>query len=181
MRARILLLVILAASCGRAPARPTAAAEPGIAPRPFTAEQIRAAMPVGTEIRFRVEESGKPVTILQWRVTAADEATMTMTARMLGEDGAVLAEEPATPTRWDELVGHATFPADRTTRTQGTVDLPAGRFDTIDYTVSETQGASKTVSAFHFARSLPGPPVLIVVEKDGTEVRRMTLLSRTPR
>jgi Zn-dependent peptidase ImmA (M78 family) len=54
---------------------------------------------------------GKSVTIIHWRVTAADEATMTMTTRVLGEDGSVIAEAPAKPARWDELGHHATFPS----------------------------------------------------------------------
>ena len=33
---------------------------------------------------------------------------------------------------------------------------------------------------FHFAKTLPGPPVLFVEEENGEEVFRMTLLERTP-
>ncbi len=168
MRAATPILFTLISCGGSAPATPAApaapaggenTAAPAIAPRPFTAEQIRAAMPAGTEIRFRVEESGKAPVVLHWRVTAADEATMTLVSRILGEDGAVIAEEPAQSSRWQELVEHATFPAARTARSEGSVEVPAGRFDTIDYVVTDEKDGSKTVSTFRFARQLPGPPV----------------------
>jgi hypothetical protein len=170
-----------AAAADPAAADPTAdpaAAEPGLAPRPFTAAQIRTAMPAGTEIRYRVEEQGKPAVVVHSKVTAADAASMTMVSRVLGDDGSVIAEEPARTTRWDDLLKHASFPADRTTRTRGKVDVPAGTFETIDYVVTETASGAKTISTFRFAPALPGPPVSLVVEKDGTVVQRMTLLSR---
>jgi hypothetical protein len=190
MRRATLLLTLLGAcatsssppapSAKSAPsAKPPAEEAPAIAPRPFTPEQIRAAMQPGTEIRFRVEEQGKPAVVLHWQVTAADADTMTLTARVLAPDGSLLSQEPAQASRWDELAAHASFPAARTVRSEGSVEVPAGRFDSIDYVVTETKDGSKTVSTFRFARQLPGPPVWLTVEKDGVVVRRMVLLERT--
>jgi len=136
-------------------------------------------MPAGTEIRFRVEEAGKAPVVLHWRVTAADQTTMTLVSRILGEDGAVIAQEPAQASRWDELMKHATFPAERTARSDGSVEVPAGVFDTIDYVVTDEKDSSKTVSTFRFARQLPGPPVSLTVEKDGAMVRKMILIERS--
>ncbi len=193
MRAAILLLLLLCASaCAStppsssarktpAPAAPETPAAPAFAPRPFTADQIRDAMPAGTEIRFRLEEAGKPAVIMHWKVTAADAASMTLVTRILGEDGSLIAEEPAGTSRWDQLVEHASFPADLTVKSEGSVEVPAGTFDSIDYVVTETVDGSRTVSTFKFARQLPGPPVLLSVDKDGVMVRRMTLVERTPR
>jgi hypothetical protein len=185
MRAATPFLLVLI-SCGgtsrATPAAPAGGESPAaaaIAPRPFTAEQIRAAMLPGTEIRFRVEESGKRPVVLHWRVTAADPSSMTLASRILGEDGAVIAEEPAQSSRWQELVEHATFPAARTARSEGSVEVPAGRFDTIDYVVTDEKDGSRTVSTFRFATQLPGPPVSLTVEKDGTTVRKMILIERS--
>ena len=185
MRAALLLLVLSA--CGGSPPAsspapapaPPAPAAPKLAPRPFTADQIRVAMPAGTEIRFRLEEAGKPAVIMHWKVTAADAATMTLAATILGEDGSVVAPEQSETSRWDQLVEHASFPADLTVKSEGSVEVPAGTFDTIEYVVTETKDGSTTVSTFKFARQLPGPPVLLSVDKDGTNVRRMTLIERT--
>ncbi|HTE54448.1 MAG TPA: hypothetical protein VK698_26525 [Kofleriaceae bacterium] len=163
---------------GAAPAAAAPAAEPGLAPRPFTAEQIRVAMPVGTEIRYRLEETGKPAVIVHSKVTVADAAAMTMVSRVLAEDGSVLSEEPARTTRWDDLLKHASFPADHTKRSQGKVEVPAGTFETLDYVVTESANGATTVTTFRFATALPGPPVSLVVEKGGAVVQRMTLLSR---
>lgn len=188
MRAATPILLWLI-SCGgspsatpAAPAAPAAGentAAPAIAPRPFTAEQIRAAMPAGTQITFHMEESGKPPVVLHWTVTAADEATMTLVSRVVGINGNVIAEEPAQSTPWQQLAEHATFPAARTARSEGSVQVPAGRFDTIDYVVTDEKDGSKTVSTFRFAKQLPGPPVMLTVEKDGVTVRRMTLVERS--
>jgi hypothetical protein len=191
MRAATPILLLLISCGGSAPATPATPAAPAasaggentapaaIAPRPFTAEQIRAAMPAGTQITFHMEESGKPPVVLHWRVTAADEATMTLVSSVVGINGNVIAEEPAQSTPWQELAEHSSFPAARTARSEGSVQVPAGRFDTIDYVVTDEQDGSKTVSTFRFAKQLPGPPVLLTVEKDGVTVRRMTLIQRS--
>lgn len=187
MRAATPILVLLISCGGSAPATPAPAAPaggentapPAIAPRPFSAEQIRAAMPAGTQMTFHMEESGKPPVVLHWRVTAADQATMTLVSTVVGINGNVIAEEPAQSTSWQELAEHSSFPAARTVRGEGSVQVPAGRFDTIDYVVTDEKDGSKTVSTFRFAKQLPGPPVMLTVEKDGVTVRRMTLIERS--
>ncbi len=168
MIARAWLVVLTLAACGGAPpaAAPVPSAEPGIAPRPFTAEQIRAAMPVGHEIRYQLEVTGAPRLDIEWRVVAADEQGVTI--EDLGTPG------KKETTSWVELMKHASFPADRTTRREGTIEVPAGRFETLEYVVRLEDG----VKTLHFAKSLPGPPVLVVEESGGQVKLRMTLLSR---
>ena len=168
---RLLTCVVLAA-CAHASPAPSAA---GFAPRPFTADQIRAAMPAGTELRMRVEEQGRPPAVLHWLVTAADANGMTVKAEILDNEDHLISNEGTKTSRWDELVHHADFPAAATERSESSVQVPAGTYASIDYVVRAADG---TVSAYHFAKQLPGPPVLTVVEKDGLVVRTMTLLSR---
>ncbi len=172
MRRTLSLLLLL--GCAHAPAPPPAA-EAGLAPRPFTADQIRAAMPVGTDVKFRVEEQGQPPGVLHWRVTAADAETMTMSVELLDNEDHLVSNEGSKTNRWDALVKHASFPADATRRGESTVTVPAGTFACLDYVV---RGAGGMVTTYRFAKELPGPPVLLVVEKDGLVVRTMTLLSR---
>jgi hypothetical protein len=159
-------------------AAPATAATAATAPVPFTAAQIRDAMALGTEIKVRVEELGKPTVLLHWRVTAADATTMTMSASTLKEDGSVLADKGTQSTPWETLVKHATFPAAETVHTTGSVTVPAGTFETLDYTVTQIKGGATTVSFYRFAKTLPGPPVFVEVKKDGVTVRKMTLLAR---
>ncbi len=171
---RRILPLALIAGCAHAPPTP-APADPTLAPRPFTAEQIRDAMPVGTDIKMRVEDSGRPPGVLHWTVTAADDDTVTMRSEILDNEGHLVSNEGTKTVRWGELAAHASFPAAATLRRDSSVTVPAGTFATIDYVV---RGAGGEVSTFHFAKQLPGPPILTVVEKDGLVVRTMTLLSR---
>lgn len=167
-----------AATPPAAPVAPAATAASDVAPKPFTAEQIRAAMPVGHEVRFRVEKAGAPPLVMQWNVIAADAASMTMTTRLFAEDGTLVADEGQETHRWDALVEHAAFPAAATVRSEGPVEVPAGKFAGMTYVVRGEEGGAPTVTTYVFARELPGPPVSMVVEAGGAVVMRMTLLSR---
>jgi hypothetical protein len=146
------------------------------APRPFTAEQIRIAMPVGTTIRMRQEEQGKPATIEEWLVTRADDRSVTMASRVFAEDGTTLVEDQGEgESTWTELMEHATFPADATTITDSSVEVPAGNFVTRLYEVRAPDGS---ISRFHFVMTMPGPPVSITIERNGAIVRSMTMVER---
>ena len=96
--------------------------------------------------------------------------------------GALLQDEGSSRSTWAELMGHAAFPAAQTTREDASVEVPAGRFDTWLYTVEDSaEDGTPQVKRYHFARNLPGPPVLFTIEQGGAEVFRMALLERTPR
>ncbi len=173
MRRSAPALVAVLAACAATPHQPT------IAPRPFTADQIRAAMPVGTVIEFRMEQPPQPPIVMHWTVTAADARSITISTRLAAEDGTLIKDAGAETTAWSDLVKHATFPADATTMTESSVTVPAGTFESIDYVVKATaKDGRPVVRTLRFAKSLPGPPVSLVEEKDGAVIMRMTLLSR---
>ncbi|MCC6555613.1 MAG: hypothetical protein IT372_21840 [Polyangiaceae bacterium] len=189
----VLLLVLLAllAGCASpppasapapAPAPASAAASPAAAahaPRPFTAEQIRAAMPAGHRIRYRMEAAGEPATVELWEVVAADAEQMTMSSKVHSEDGKLLKDEGNDTSSWTALVEHATFPAAATTIREADVEVPAGKYPAIIYEVRERgDGGVEIVKRFHFAKTMPGPPVLLTIETGGKVVRSMTLLER---
>lgn len=156
-----------------------APAPTSLAPRPFTAEQIRKAMPTGHELRFRMEAEGKPTTIEHWIVTLADDTRMVLASKTYTEDGKLVEDQGSETSTWTELVGHASFPADKTTVREGEVEVPAGKFPALIYEVRvKDEGGVETVSHFHFAKPLPGPPALLTVERQGKVVRRMILLER---
>ena len=165
-------------ACGGAQAQPSpewlSPAETGVAPRPFTAEQLRAGMPIGTELRYRIEEPPGPAVIMVMRVTASDELTGTIETQMLAEDGTQVKNLGAAATEWEALVKHATFPAAATTVSAKTIETPAGTYPGVEYVVREAD----TTRTFQFARSLPGPPVVLVETTGGKVTSRMTLLSR---
>src|SRR5688572_8117062 len=102
---RSVLVLLALAGCGAGPKHsvPAAPVEPGIAPRPYTAEQIRDSMPAGTELRYRLEEQGKPPVILVMKVTAADAKAGTMVSSILAEDGSVVGEPRESTSEWTAL------------------------------------------------------------------------------
>jgi hypothetical protein len=148
---------------------------PAIAPRPFTAEQIRDAMGTGTLIRLRFAPAGEPAHDEIWRVTASDADGCTIASTRVGADGQETAAGEETD-RWDELMEHATFPADATAVSTGTVTVPAGTFETKRYVVTKADG---TVSTYDFAPTMPGPPISLVITAGGSPVFSMTLVERT--
>jgi hypothetical protein len=147
---------------------------------PFSAEQIRGAMPVGTRITFRMEGSGEKPFVQEMTVTAADAEGCTIHDRKLEEDGKLLADEGAKTTRWTELESHGRFPAALTTRTDSSVEVPAGRFDTWYYVVQPAK-AGEPEMRMHFSRTIAGPPISMEVVRGDAVLMKMVMLSRTPR
>ncbi len=187
MRFKIVLaLMMIAAGCASTTSAPVVTAPPkddapvdvAIAPRPFTAEQIRDAMPTGCQLKFRMEVAGEPTLIEQWVVTAANGTQMTMSSKSFAEDGKLVGDQGSDTSTWTQLMEHATFPAARTTVTERTVETPAGTFAAIVYEVRDTKEGVPVVTHFHFAKTLPGPPVLLTVDAGGKRIRTMTLLER---
>ncbi|MFN7145544.1 MAG: hypothetical protein ACK4YP_17345 [Myxococcota bacterium] len=192
-----MLPLLLALACAPKPAAPEApaadapaapeapAAEVPAAPAPegetvsppVTLEEFRAAFPAGTTIRLGVQVAGQPPLEERWEWTAVDAEGGTMRSTTLGPDGSVLQEAEAR-VLWTDLMGHARFPADRTVVTDSRVTVPAGTFETWLYTV--TGDDPTEIRRYHFAREMPGPPVLFTIETAGTEVFRMEVLERTP-
>lgn len=185
------LLLLLGACAAHAPQTPTAApAQPdavvaapdALAPRPFTPEQIRAAMPLGAVLRFRMEVAGEAPVEERWEVVAANETACTLSSRLFNPDTGALVEDQGDGTStWAELAGHASFPAADTAVSDSEADVPAGHFATRLYDVQGQDQGQPTRSRYHFALELPGPPVLFTTEVAGTEVFRMALLERSPR
>lgn len=175
---RFLLLVWLAA-CHRPDAvgdAPRVAAR-DLAPAPYTADQIRDAMPVGTTLTMSVEEDGR-TRYVDMRVDAADAETVTLT--QIERTDVVTQTDTRTHT-WEELRSHGAFPTAALQITEEVVTVPAGRFDVWTYTVTELgpDGAALEVK-YAFAKRLPGPPVQIEVRAGGARVSTMALVSRAP-
>lgn len=175
----ILLVGVIAACAHRAPAPPAEGVSPTetVSP-PVTLEEFRAAFPVGTTILMRFFGVA-PVMEERWTWTAADDEGCTIAALSCDGEGRVVSDEGETRTTWVELMSHAVFPTDRTIRTDASVDVAAGHFDTWLYTVrDDAPDGSPEVAYYHFDRTLPGPPVLMIIEQGGEEVRRMELVDR---
>jgi len=184
-------LLALAACGGHAPAaqspQPTEAQAPGagapapageaagaLAQAPFTAEQIRDATPVGRTYRFALRQGEQEVQVtVRFTKVAPDQASMERT--IVDASGKVL-EQATEDTSWQQIVGHAAYPADATEITDATVEVPAGTFDAMLYTVSGEQDGKPVVSRMYFAKSLPGAPVKTEITVGDQVVFSMVLI-----
>lgn len=187
MRIAQLVVVLAITACGPAKAPPEAApvattpAEPAptghVAP-PFTAADLAAGLPVGTELKLRVVAAGEPTVVQHWIWTESDAEGCTIRGLLLAEDGQTVLTDSAGRSSWAELETHAHFPAALTTMSESSIEVEAGTFDTWRFDV-QAAGPGDPVKVYHFARTLPGPPVLMEHTLDGEVVLRMELVSRT--
>jgi hypothetical protein len=147
-----------------------------IATPPFTAAQIRAATTAGRSYEFRMEAAGQPAQL--HRITFVEVTSDSATAEAIDLDGEgqPLGEPQRGTSTWAELVAHASYPRASTVISDETIEVPAGKFACMLYTVVEGPMRKRT----YFARELPGAPVLMVVEQDGQVVQTLTLLKHTP-
>lgn len=174
-------LALLLLACGSAPdplpPAPTEAKDADHAPWPFTAEQIRDAMPAGTKMVYRmVPGPGAPYDE-HWEVTAANADQCTITTRVVkAETGELLEDQGPSTSSWTELRDHATFLARATTISEATVTVPAGTYRTRRYTIAADDGSTRV---YDFAPELPGPPISLVVTKGPMTTWQMSLVSRS--
>lgn len=156
------------AAAAAAPSAP----EP-MAPTPFTAEQIRDATTNGRRYTWRITTAGEPGVIKH--VTFFDVAAegAAVSYGHIRDDGHILTLSPTRFT-WEALRQQGSFPAAVTTIREETIQVPAGEFTCLVYRVKPDNSSTRT---FYFAKELPGPPILINVEKDGKRRRTSTLLS----
>ena len=145
---------------------------------PFKAADLKAAMPVGTEIRYRITQTGKPPVIEQWRVTAADDKGCTIHTIVFANDGTTQIEDkgPAT-TAWADLEKHGEFPATYTSTREATIVVAAGRFETWFFEVRPSEKGQPT-RRMHFARTIAGPPVWMEISNEGVVALHLELVSR---
>lgn len=168
------------AASASASAAPTAAPPHGTAPFPYTVDQIRGASKKGRRIELRMETAGKPTVHRVLEFTASDEQGGEITATVLDEGGKKIDGPKASRSTWAELQKHAEFPRAAATITEAKITVPAGTFDCLVYRVTEGAGADAAITTYHFAKSLPGPPILFFTDQGGKRVMTVTMLANKP-
>ncbi|MDJ0976591.1 MAG: hypothetical protein QNJ98_19195 [Planctomycetota bacterium] len=163
------------------PTWPSAAArtmKEGHAPTPYTAAQIRDGSPTGRETRFRLEAAGAPKMVQVFRFHDSDAEGTVLEVEVLDGEGNVLSAARRMPKQpWTALQSHASFPADQTDITEESLETAGGTFDCFLYTVTRSGDGPKRVDRFWFAKTLPGPPVLMRSTVDDEVVTTMELVS----
>jgi len=176
------LLIFLA--CAQKPAAvastaPASVAE-AIAPRPFDADQLRAGIPQGTIIRLTIAQAGKPTVEQRWEFVSCTAESAMIASKVYDTAGNLLEDEGVATSTWAELNEHATFPAAATVREDASLDGPLGHLDTWRYTVTSAgDDGVMLVKRYDFAKTLPGPPALFTIERQGEEIFRMTMIERS--
>lgn len=137
--------------------------DPGHAPTPFTAAEIRRGCPAGRQVT--VVHTDADGSAEYWTTTFAkvDEEAALLINQQVGEDGQPIGDASELTATWDELQAHASFPAESTAITATTLDTPIGELDCLRYEVSDGT-AAKTL---WFAKNLPGLPVKTVYVEEG--------------
>lgn len=151
------------------------AAETEYAPRPYSARQIREAMPVGFKCHYWTKKEGVH-SHEHWEVIHATETEVEILYSTTDGDGRPVGEPNTRTHRWAELRNHALFPADWTTIEDIVQKTPAGEFDCWLYVVSTPDG---TVRRFYFAKDKAGAPVEFGSWKGDQELERTVLMDFT--
>ena len=128
--------------------------EPGHAPTPFTAEEIRGRSTNGRLKHVRVESDGEPTFVRSTRFVECDAEGATVERARLADNGTSGPVERQRVT-WLDLQSHASFPADRTEIVPERIETPLGVLDCLRYTVTD----GDDVDTFWFAKDSPGMPV----------------------
>ncbi|HEX5135633.1 MAG TPA: hypothetical protein VFY93_01550 [Planctomycetota bacterium] len=166
----VLLLAGLAAGGPDDPHR----LRPDHAPTPFTADEIRDACGEGRTDSFRIERDGQKPLTHTMTFLKGDREGVDMEFTTKTEDGKV-AEPVKRHQTWKDLQAHASFPEGDTKLSEEAVEVPAGKFECVLYTVHRGGDDAPTLRLW-FAKKLPGPPVKMTTEQTGKVVSSMTLL-----
>jgi len=173
LSAAALLLAACASSGG------AAEAPEGILTTPYTAEEIQAANPPGTERVYLISAAGNPPQLQTARFLPGEEGRAHFTSSVTDLAGAPLEGGREGQATWEELRQHAAFPAAETTRHRTTCVVAAGIFPCWLYERTEPSaapGSPPMVHRFWFADDRAGPPVLYELTSGGNLIYRMELV-----
>ena len=149
--------------------------EPGHAPTPFTAEEIRAGCPAGRTILIRVDLTDEATSYRVSRFAECDQAGATTERYDAADDGTPLGDAQVDRVTWRDLQAHASFPAEQTTVEPEQIKTAVGTLDCLRYTVRD----GGTEEVFWFAADLPGMPVRYETRTDGRLVVRTSVVANT--
>jgi hypothetical protein len=147
--------------------------EPGHAPTPFTADEIRRGCPQGRTIRLLVEAAGEQPLVRTITFKECNDAGAVQERAQATLEGDQLSPVQTPRSSWEELQAHASFPAEQTQIDPVTLQTPLGRLDCLRYTVID----GPTVQTFWFATALPGMPVRFTSAVDGQVISTVAMVS----
>lgn len=127
------------------------------APAPYTAEQLREACPSGLRLYYEVEEQPKPPNFVLFAFDRCNEDGLDLVVSDVSPEGKILGVPESRRMSWKEFQGENATPVEYTKMHRETVEVPAGTFDCIVYTVT-SEGPDGTVTdQTWFPFEQPGP------------------------
>lgn len=130
---------------------------PGMAPTPFTADELRRGCPSGRTVTIRVREGEGPARLDITRFLSGDPEKTVMERTVREVEGGPVSAPQTITARWTDLQAHASFEDDRTVVREDNLITELGQFECLRYTVSGDEG----VADFWFAVELPGMPIRV--------------------
>ena len=103
--------------------------DPGQAPTPFTAAEIRTGCSEGRAVTIRYVDSNRLVTYWTTTFTECDETGTMLVDQEIDEQGKPIGETSRVRASWDELQAHASFPGEQTTISREIMATPLGELD----------------------------------------------------
>lgn len=147
--------------------------DPGHAPTPFSAEEIRFGCPESRTVMVQHEYPNTDPKFWRTRFVECGETGPEIVNQQVKADGIPLGPETRMKVTWDELQAHASFPRDDTTIEEVVTRTPLGDLDCLLYTVSDGVELKK----LWFAKALPGMPVRTQHITNGVETAATLVIS----
>ena len=132
----------------------------GHAPFPYTADQIRDAMPEGFWWTTRLEIVGRGVQTTRSVVTKATAEAVWFDTHVVNAKGEITGDPRSENATWVALRNHATFPSEFTTVTEGDIQVGEHELTCKVYLVTQERDGVPVRDRFYFATSKPGAPVV---------------------
>ena len=147
--------------------------QPGHAPTPFTADEIRDGCPEGRTIGLLIEpRDGDPYLTINRFVTVDEEGADHQTESLTME-GEPIDEPAEIRTKWAEFQSHASFPEEQTRIDTEVLETRMGELQCKRYTVTD----GPTTDVYWFAIDKPGMPVKVETTSPGGVAYRMTMIN----
>lgn len=147
--------------------------QPGHAPTPFTAAEIRDGCPAGRTIGMLIEpRDGDPYLTLN-RFVTVDENGADTELKSMTMDGEEIDPPVERRSTWEEFQAHASFPAEQTVIDSEVLETSMGDLKCKRYTVKD----GPTSDTYWFAVDKPGMPVKVETVAPGGVAYRMRMIN----
>ncbi len=131
--------------------------DPKFAPAPFSIEQLRTGCPSGARFYYRYEEAPSPPGHVLFAFDRCDEEGLDLVITDTTPEGKIQGVPESRRMSWKEFQGHNATPVEDTKMHRETIEVPAGRFDCVVYTVTSEGPDGPVTDQTWFAIDQPGP------------------------